>query len=346
MKLQSMRGIKIFRELEDDTIELFRILDVKKYKDGGNPSTIKVRDEGSGEIKRIRVDTLSEYSPLEPDGLLTFNIVNMKTKDFDIVKDVIVTASKMLNIKIGDTIPFAVCRQNITDIFYNLLAKDESDMICGLSVNRNNCPTNFDYTYMMACNSISYTESINIYRTDTLQDIYYIINKKKFDDVLNDLFTEHANASNNPSVIFKKTDKGWCKDLETLLKENNFQADINEMLGITAVDFAIKDYLIKAKLPNGTEYDTVTPDLKTWLSAIYKVNISDITVLVYDHDINLGDFNTARYFLLRDKTDILYLIVYTIDGEYFEKDLEEDKNKEDFSTKFRLNFYNKYNVNK
>ena len=45
MKLQSMRGIKIFRELEDDTIELFRILDVKKYKDGGNPSTIKVRDE-------------------------------------------------------------------------------------------------------------------------------------------------------------------------------------------------------------------------------------------------------------------------------------------------------------
>lgn len=346
MKLQAMIGVKIFKELEDGTIELYRIMNVKKYKDSGNPSSISVRNEETGEMIKIRTDELKEYTPLESDGMITFNIVKMKDSEGKLTKDVVVTITKALNIKIGDPIPFAVCRQSITDVFYNLLISDENQMMTGLAVNQNDCPSNFDFRYMLACDGIDFSECINIYRTDTLNDIYYLINKKKYDAILEDLYMKHVDASKNPTALFKKSDRGWCKDLETLLKENNFQADIDEMFGITEVEFTVADYLKEAELPNREKYTTVVTSLKEWLSVTYKLAINDLTVLVYDHDIDLADFNQARYFLIRDSLDVLYLFVYTLSGEYYEKDLEEEANKKDFSTKFRLKFYNKYNVNK
>lgn len=345
MKLQRMVGTKIFKTLEDGSIDLYRILKVRKYKDQGNPSTISIRNESTGEVSKIRVDSLSDYTVLEADALLTFNIVMIGDKNNN-SKDVIVTASKMDNVKLGDTIPYAVCRQSIVDIFYNLLVSDESQMICGVSINRDTCPANFRFTDMLACSEILYSETINAYRTDTLDDIYYLINLKKYDGVLNDLYQKHVESCDNPSAAFRKSDKGWCKDLKTLLSINNFQADINQMLGITDVDFAIKDYLQKSTLVNGEEFTTVTLDLKQWISQTWEVNIDEITVLVFDHDINLGDFNQARYFLMRDSLNILYLFVYTITGEHYEKDLQEEADKKDFSTEFKLKFYNKYNVNK
>lgn len=339
-------GYKLFKELED-SVEIIRIIKVKKYKDGGIPAEVTIRDEGTGEVKKVRTDSLKDYTPLEPDGYLTFNIVNIKDSVGKISKDIIVTASKMLNIKIGDILPFAICRQSITDIFYNLLCSDESQMIAGLAVNQNNCPANFDFRILLACDNIEYSEHVNIYRSDLLEDILDMIRINRFDEVLKDMFLVHAKASKDPSINFKQEDRGWCKNLKTLLKENNFQNDINEMLGITDVDFEISKYTCEKPLfINGEEkgnFTSCTDELRLWLSSIYKINISECTFLEYGHDIDLADFNNARYFLLRDKTHKLYLVVYTCDGEYLESDLDSESQKKDFSSEFRLNFYNKYN---
>jgi hypothetical protein len=91
------------------------------------------------------------------------------------------------------------------------------------------------------------------------------------------------------------------------------------------------------------EYDTVTPDLKVWLAGTFKTSINDITVLKYDHDIDLADFNNASYFFLRDINKQLWFCVYTVEGEYLKSDLEAQYNKMDVSDKYRLDFYNKYN---
>ena len=117
-------------------------------------------------------------------------------------------------------------------------------------------------------------------------------------------------------------------------------SDINEMLGVSDVKFNIADYLVEKDLPGheGETYNTVTQELGYWLSSIYKVNMSDICVLEFGHDINLGDFNNSRYILLRDNTQTLYLLVYTEDGEYYEADLEAKDKELDFSSKFRLDF--------
>lgn len=341
MRLQSMIGYKFFKE-NKDSINMLRLVHVKKYKNG-NPAQVTVKDEATGEIKKIDVKDLKGYTPLEPDGIITFNIAYIDDNK-ERIKDVIVTIIKFLNVKIGDKVPFAVCRQNITDIFYNLLCKDESEMIAGLSVNQNNCPTNFDFRKMLICDGIEYTDFINFYRMDTLEDIYSMIKESKFDNILKVNFETFSRANNIPEMLFKKHYKGWCSNLRTLLKENNFQSDINEMLGITDVGFDISKYIIVKTLPtDNSEYTSITKELQDWLCHIYKINIKEITVLKYGHDINLADFNNSRYFILRDNTNNLYLFVYTLDGEYHELDLQNKSDKKDFSTEFRINFYNKYN---
>lgn len=343
-KLQAMVGYKLFKELEDNTIELIRIVHVQKYKDGKNPVEITIRDEGTQEVKKMRVENLKDYTPLEPDGLLTFNIVNIHNNG-KIDKDVVVTGSKFLNLKIGDTLPFAVCRQSITDIFYNLLINDEKDMMVGLAVNRNDCPSNFDFKLMLVADSIVYSEHINFYRTDVLEDILKMVKVSKFDEVLSSLYKTHAMHVGDPTLLFKKHDKGWCKDLRTLLKENNFQNDINEMLGITDVEFKISDYLEEKILPGSDNETYMSPsdDMIAWLSSVFKLNINNATAVEFFHDINLADFNNSKYLILRDSDLKLYLIVFTEDGEYLEDDLKKESEKKDFSTEFRIKFYNKYN---
>ena len=85
--------------------------------------------------------------------------------------------------------------------------------------------------------------------------------------------------------------------------------------------------------------------MKVWLAGTFRVAINDITVLKYDHDINLADYNNALYFFLRDNTKQLWFCVYTVDGQYLESDLEEQYNKLSVSDKYRIRFYSKYNKN-
>ena len=345
MKISKMKGFKLFKELEDGTIHLIRIVDMKQYKDGADPIDVTIVDQGNGEKKKIRVDELKGYTPLEPDGLCIFSTVNVKdTNTGKVSKDVIITGSKILNVKFGDNIPYCVCRQSVTDIFYNLLCSDEEHTIAGLSVNRDNIPTNFNYMQLLGCDEILYVEYINFYRTDTLQDILGFVKVSKFDAVLTSLYEEHVKYVKNPSLNFKEEDKGWCKTLKRLLTENNFQNDLDEMLGITAIDFKVTDYIEEKTLPTTEEkYLSVTKDLQYWLSSIFKINMKDIYILEYNHDINLADFNDTRYIILRDSENKVYLVVYTLAGEYKEAELEAKDKELDFSSKFRINFYNKYN---
>lgn len=348
MNIKNMLGYKLFKNINDKEIDLVRIIGIRKYK-GVEPEAknfdITVRHEGNQKVEHVKVKDLEGYTPLEPDGICTFNTVGIMDpetgKEF---KDVIVTASKFLNIKVGDTLPYAVCRQNITDIFYNLLCKTEDDMMVGLSVNRDSCPANFDYGLMLACNEIIHSDYVNFYRMDTLEEILSMVKTLVYDTVLQSTYKAHVEASKDPSLEFKKRDKGWCKNLKTLLYDNNFQEDINQMLGITELsELNMKNHLVKKYLPNGEEYDSMADDLTEWVRSIFKINIKDNTVLEYDLDINLAEFNNARYFIFRDKTKKLFLVVYTIDGEYKEAELEQENEKKSFSDEYRIKFYNKYN---
>ena len=343
MRVENMLGYKIFKETEDGLI-MYRIIKVKQYQNGGSPATITIKDLDSGEEKIVRVDELKDFTPLEPDAYLTFNKVHI-INDGKVLNDVVITASKILNLKIGDTVPYAVCRQSCTDIFYNLICKNEDDMIVGLSVNQDDCPTNFDFRQILACDGVDKSQYVNYYRLDTLEDVMPMIKTHGLNEVMEKNYMEHIKASKNTAAAFKKEDRGWCKDIETLMKENSFQSDIDQMLGITAVGFDMSECIVKKPLPGNPdeEYESIKDDLKEWFKKIFRVNINNISIVKYGYDIDLADFNNSRYFLIRDNKNILYLLVYTIDDNELEIDMINKYNEPDISTKYLLNFYNKYN---
>ena len=354
MKLFAMVGYKLYKEQENGTIRMVRIINMRKpfkiTESTKEPTEITIFDYEDNTKKKVKVETLRDYTPLEPDGILTFNIVNMSKndgKEKEIHKDVMVTATKYLNIKFGlSNIPFAVCRQSITDIFNNLVVRQESDMLVGLSVSQETCPSNFDYKFMLACSNIIRSEMVNFYRTDTLEDLYEMIKVEKYDEVLEQLFQEHAKAAGDPLVALKQEHGGWCRTLKLLLEQNNFQYDINQMLGITGVDFDISKYLVEVPLPTDETqtYTIANEEFHDWLCLVYDINIDEAAVLEFDHDINLADFNDSRYFLFRDNQKKLYIVVYTLGNEKFSADLLKEKYGKDldFSTQFKLNYLNKY----
>ena len=65
-------------------------------------------------------------------------------------------------------------------------------------------------------------------------------------------------------------------------------------------------------------------------------------VITYDYDINLGEFNNSNYIFIRDGKNITWLVVYTAQGQYIEKDLEEKFTKLGVADKLRLSFYDKF----
>ena len=342
MKIENMLGYKIFKE-DNDELTMYRIIKMRKPVSGGSPSEVTVIDEFTKEEKKVRVEDLKGFTPLEPDAYLTFNAVHVLTGDKPAL-DVVVTGSKLLNLKIGDTLPYVICRQSVTDIFYNLICTQESDMIAGISINQDTCPTNFHFENFLACDGIDKSEYFNYYRTDTVEDILPYIKTNRFNEILNKNYMEHCKFKKDTSLAFKKQDGGWCKDLETLLKENAFQSDIDQMLGIIAVDFDLKDYIVNKPLISGKgEYESLNEELSIWLGATCRVVINDTTVIKYDYDIDLSDFNNTRYVIIRDKNKDVYVIAYTTGDQKLLQDLEEKAQQLDLSDKFRLEFYNKYN---
>lgn len=337
-KLVNMIGYKIYKETEDGDLIVYRI---KKYS--ATRRNLIVTDS-ENQIHSIPINDLKEFHILKADGMFMSSIVSVKDESGRSFKDVIISASKVLEIENGIIKPYAICRQSVTDIFYNLLCNDESQQIAGLSVNRDTCPANFDMGIMMLCDKVVKSEMVFFYREDTLEDILDMINIRDYDLVLSTLYQGHAKASKNPAISLKKEDKGWCKNLKTLLHENNFQSDINQMLGITDIMFNFSDYIIEKPLPDEKKgnYYTVDDDLKLWLSGLFSIAINDLTVLEYEHDINLADLNNTLYFFLRDSQKKLYICVYTTKGKFLESDLEDQYNKKSFVDEWRVDFYNKY----
>lgn len=346
---KNLNGIKYFKEV-DDHIEMIRIY-YAGNTNGQDLTHVYIIDEATKEKSKISVEELKDWTPLEPDGYITFNIVDVKTTGGNTQKDVIATVQRIDQIKYAHNIrPFAICRQSITDIFANLICTTEENDIVGLAVNENDCPANFDYMMLLACDGIEKSDHFNIYRSDTLErDILPMLKSTDYDLALDKLFLAAIqNEPNAPLLEMQaKVWNGWNRTLSGLLKENNFQSDIDEMFGITKVQFEVSKYLEKKKLPTNEdiEYDAPVEDLRLWLSSVFKVNIKEATVLEYNHDINLGDFQNSTYFFLRDINDQLYFVVYNSEGEYLEADLEAKRQEHDFSTNFRIEFYNKYNRN-
>ena len=328
-------GYKFFKETENG----FRVIRIKDVKDNDN---IQYIDEDSKSKYMITLDELKEYTPLEPFGVLSANIVNINGE-----KDVVIILYKMIELKImGMNSPYAICRQSINDFFADLVFQNpEDNNLVGVSCTRDNCPANVDFTQLAACDDILESNIVYLYRDDTLDTILQIIPLlSKINKTLDKLMWKHINSTKPKQLIALKYNTktkyvdGWCKDLRTLLKENNFMADFNSMCDIVEVDFDLNNYLNT----RDSGVQELTYPALLFFDEVFKVNAIETRVIKYRYTIDLSKFNNTNYVFLRDNTGAVYLVVYLVDGEYLEKELEEKINKLDVTQRLQLSYYNKY----
>lgn len=336
--LRRYLGYKFYKVDKDtDEVHMIRIIKIGDFH-----NKVTIYDYDKKKVSTLLIDSLSEYIPLTPIGFITFNKVEIKVRK-EYVKDVIITLHRNFDVKLGTSTPYAVCRQNITDFFYNLIATKEDHGYVGVSTTAEECPTNIPYQLMVACDKIDYTVAVNIYIDDTLQDVLYCINHSLFDEVMEENYVTHMSMGNkfyNPKLDKRLSEHGWCRTLKQLLEENNFINDVDNMRNVTAIDFDLSEFL-ELEDKEGNVYSLTKPAL-LYFSHIFKINAVKTMVIKYFYDIDMSEFNNSKYTLLRDNQGITYIVVYITEGEYLEVDIENELNKLGVGDRIRLEFANKY----
>lgn len=335
------KGYKFFKENEDGSFDIVRFTgkcksDPNLKKDNFLLDMILE----NGNHAQFEYTYLKEnYTPIQPEGIVSFNIVDMNTAD-DKLKDVIVIMYKAIDIAIGNTTPYAVCRQSVNDFFSDFVSKDvENNNLVGVSCSRENCPTNIDFNILLSCSGIIRSDIVNYYKDDNFETLMECIPVEKYDNALSDMFAEHAKAVNDPILVLSsRMHDGWCKSLKDLLEVNNAIADFNSMLGIIGVDFSLSDHLVKGS----TGVDELDIQSMLFLSEVIKCNIKETRVTEYNYSVDMSKFNNTNYTLIRDKNNKVYIVVYLVDGEFLEEELQERINKLDVTDRLRLAYYNKY----
>lgn len=306
MEVSILKNTRYFRYTgeSDDDLEIVTVL---KYQ---NISTVKcsVSYKGNVEKKKISIDELkSNYTKLEYDGVISLSIAHLGKLD-----DVMITFCRRGDLEQGNCIPYAICRQCITDIFHYAFTKTDKDCF-GLSINVDSCPANVKYINFLACNSLDNSVSIAYYIGDKLNTLIDMVDTTPYDEVLYKLFADHCSYISKGIKFIKQsyleinTVDGYVKSLRSLLDYNNFYNDICTGFNI---------YPLKFDMSHSEETKVLDPDIKQELSFLLSKNINNTLVLKYDKDIDLDELQHRLYVLISDINDDIYFVAYDYIGEY------------------------------
>lgn len=337
-KFKKYLGYKMYKEKEDGSFNIIRVIRIKS-------SGIYVMDEDTKEEKKVTVDKLKGYTPLEPYGVISFSIVSLNipstTEDgkstVEPMQDVAIMLYKKLDLELGNYEPYAICRQSVNDLFADLGTANGVSNQFGICISRENCPGQVNFAELAVCDEVIKSDVINYYRDDNIDTLIKCIDTKVFDKVLQELHDQYCLA-NSPVSTGGKYFRGWCTSVKMLLETNNFMADFNCLCNVTGIEFTLKDYMVE----QSPLIYTLNNEAILFFDLLYKINIKETRIIEYNYGIDLAEFNDKNYILIRDNTNTLYLMVYTVDAEFFEDELEAKAKELSISEKLKLSFYDKY----
>lgn len=311
-------GDKYYRFLGDEEEpQIIRIIKMK------NTNTFVVEEEKSGDKYKIDKSVLDDFTKLIPDGYISFAIVNLEAD----LKDTIIALYRQDDLRDGNTVPFAACRQNIFDLFSNQIKRKEfgGDDIhyVGMSMSKDTVPEGVQYEMILACNGVSDYYMVSVYIDDSLDKILSLVREKKYDIILQTLKNKMT-ATN----IY-----GNCTTLRQLLEENGFMYDFHSAFKITEVPFEVKIM---------EETNEIIPEQRIIIEDILKVEMFKTYILKYDKGIDLKKIQ-REHILISDLNDNLYVLAYD-KGAYINRYYQQHiKDKRDVVAMLK---YRKNNGNK
>lgn len=287
--IQMRLGDKFYKHDEEGNLLLGRITKMR------NSESVEFTLEDTKEkLVMTKQCVLDNYTKLRPDGYVNFAIVNTQED----IKDLMITLYRRKDLDNKESIPYAVCRQNVMDVFINhLQSKQDKNIYVGLSINRDNVPENISYHTILACNGIVHSDMISVYIDDTEDIILSLVKHRKYDEALCIL----NNQISNPYI------QGKCTSLVQLVKENKFMFDFCSAFDILKVDFELEV----------SDNFELYPAHREALEDMLKCEMFKTYVLDYRKDINLKELQ-REYKLVSDVNDKLYVVAYD-KGEYINR---------------------------
>lgn len=283
-------GCAIYRYDMDNKLEKYHI---EKYNDSND--SFRVRDLNN-ETKYIKSDDiLNVFILLNPDAIITFNIVKLQQG-----KDVMVCFHP---IKEVSSIPYVVCRQSIIDVFSDMAYKMsnhykftmEEATFVGMSISQESCPADIDFNIVLGCESIEYTFKVAYYLGDSLDTILsYLFNKKKFNNVL-------ANIILNGMQNYRYNVSGYCNNINELLYQTKFMADIQKYFKIKIFPYELKEEIIHNYVDNSR--------LQIFESMIGK-HVNTMYIAEYNKTIDLDSLKREYVLGQSMNSSKLYIVGY------------------------------------
>ena len=159
---------------------------------------------------------------------------------------------------------------------------------------------------VMYCEKVIDYKEINVYKTDTLTSLSYLLENDKSKDILYKGYEHECNRQKeyigyDKDHNFGDEINGYCKDLSTFIMKSGFIYDFYNVLGISTVDFPLH------------ENYQLSEEEKYLVSVLYggiKIDKTFITKFSYEIDL---DKISMKYLLIKDSKDILWVVGYTED---------------------------------
>lgn len=284
-------------------------------------------------IKIQNTDTVSCEHNFNPNDMAKLKLKYLKTGCQQLLSNAILTVSEVIvgttqhGTPVRDIVimvynrdtnspskfgaPDIICRQAISDVFYQPFCTTGRNFMVGLSVTKNTCPAEYSMKDMAVCDQVVESIMVNIYRTDTLDSILRLIRPSKWNRVLEDLLVNYYNQQQISIVNPKVPDMyhGYCKNIELLMKSNNFMYDVYQMFGILPVKFKI-DYPYDKENDEGFDGYMLPRDQVESLQDVYETNMERVFAIPFDYSLDLEKFK-LNAFLVMDTAGKLYVIGYT-----------------------------------
>lgn len=352
-KKKTMRDVVIGSELGNiyfdydvatDTQTTLRIMKIQN----GTTVTCMINNDPSNMKKFNLVELKKTYKQLLSNYIMAVSRVTVGETSYGIIEDIVIMIYKHTDSDQQFHDPDIICRAGVSDIFYEPYCTDRENPMVGISVTPETCPAGYEFKHFyMALDRVLESKIINLYMIDTLDTIIKLIGKK-WDEIPRKLLIDRHNFKMKNDFLYSihhkdssdipDTVDGYCKDVYTLLKTNNFMYDFYALYRIVEVKFVIE------YADDGKEY-ALPLDQKQALQEIYEVNMEKTMVIPYDYTIDLERVKVP-YVMVVDATGVLYFIPYTRSkNEYVRKvdtTVIDVMNEVNQKLDQLVNLYNKY----